>query len=64
MQVANTHSFDLKMTPTLRLLLIEDHDEIADATSAFLRHYGFEVQVAQTGREAIQNEAGASKRLL
>jgi CheY-like chemotaxis protein len=45
------------MTPAPRLLLIEDHDELAEATAAILRHYGFEVQVAQTGREAIQTAA-------
>jgi CheY-like chemotaxis protein len=55
--VANTDAFDLEMTPAPRLLLIEDHDELAEATAAFLCHYGFEVQVAQTGREAIQTAA-------
>jgi CheY-like chemotaxis protein len=40
-----------------RLLLIEDHEDLADATAKFLRVQGFEVEVAQTGKEAIQKAA-------
>jgi DNA-binding response OmpR family regulator len=37
-----------------RLLLIEDHSDLAEVTAALLRHQGFEVQVAGTGKEAIE----------
>jgi DNA-binding response OmpR family regulator len=40
-----------------RLLLIEDHDDLADATAKFLRSQGFQVQIANTGKAAIQTAA-------
>jgi DNA-binding response OmpR family regulator len=40
--------------PALRLLLIEDHADLAEATAGFLQHKGFEVQIAQTGKEAVR----------
>jgi DNA-binding response OmpR family regulator len=39
------------------LLLIENHDDLAEATAALLRRAGFEVQVVQTGQQAIKTAA-------
>ena len=36
-----------------RLLLVEDHEDLADATAEFLRSEGLTVQVASTGAEAL-----------
>jgi DNA-binding response OmpR family regulator len=36
-----------------RVLLIDDHAELAEATAALLRKEGFEVQVAESGTDAI-----------
>src|SRR5215831_1253972 len=36
-----------------RLLLVEDHEDLADATAEFLRSEGLAVQVASTGAEAL-----------
>src|SRR6516162_9027444 len=44
--------------PTPRLLLIEDHEDLADATAEFLRMAGLEVRVAATGAEALATAAG------
>jgi len=35
-----------------RVLLIDDHAELAEATAALLRKEGFEVQVAESGTDA------------
>jgi CheY-like chemotaxis protein len=37
-----------------RLLLIDDNADLAQATGAFLRLYGFDVQIVRTGRESIE----------
>jgi CheY-like chemotaxis protein len=37
-----------------RLLLVEDYADLADATAAYLRHEGFEVRVAGSGKEALE----------
>jgi CheY-like chemotaxis protein len=39
--------------PTPRLLLVEDHPDLGDATAEFLRCAGLEVRVALTGAEAL-----------
>lgn len=36
-----------------RVLLVEDHELLAEATAEFLRGHGLEVRVALTGREAL-----------
>jgi CheY-like chemotaxis protein len=41
-------------SPAPRLLLIEDHRSLAEATAEFLRHEGFDVRVAPSGGEALQ----------
>ena len=38
----------------VRLLLVEDHAVLAEATAEFLRRAGIEVQVAKSGVEALQ----------
>ena len=38
----------------VRLLLVEDHAVLAEATAEFLRRAGIEVQVAKSGTEALQ----------
>jgi CheY-like chemotaxis protein len=37
-----------------RLLLIEDHAELAEATAEFLSTAGLEVRIAESGEEALQ----------
>ena len=39
--------------PTTRLLLVEDHACLAEATQEFLQSEGLEVRCASTGREAL-----------
>ena len=57
-EMANTGPFDLQMTKSsARLLLIEDHVDLAEATAALLRLKGFEVQIVRTGKEAIETAA-------
>ena len=36
-----------------RVLLIEDHPSMAEATADFLQFYGLEVRIASTGEEAL-----------
>jgi CheY-like chemotaxis protein len=43
--------------PAPRLLLIDDHEELAEMTAELLTVQGFEVQVVTTGKEAIQTAA-------
>src|SRR4029453_4414334 len=38
---------------TARLLLVEDHAGLAEATQEFLQSEGLEVRLASTGREAL-----------
>ena len=37
-----------------RLLLIEDHDDLAEATAEFLTEVGLEVRIAKSGKDALQ----------
>jgi CheY-like chemotaxis protein len=43
-----------KKTRRLRVLLVEDHPDLAAATASLLRGEDFEVQTALTGREALE----------
>jgi CheY-like chemotaxis protein len=38
----------------LRVLLVEDHADVAASTALLLRHFGHEVAVARDGRAALQ----------
>jgi CheY-like chemotaxis protein len=38
----------------LRVLLVEDHPDVAASTALLLRHFGHEVTVAQDGRAALE----------
>jgi two-component system CheB/CheR fusion protein len=40
-----------------RLLLIDDHAELAEATAMLLRRHGFEVQIFESGAGAIEASA-------
>jgi CheY-like chemotaxis protein len=37
-----------------RVLLVEDHADVAEATAEFMRLYGLEVRIAKSGREALE----------
>jgi two-component system OmpR family response regulator len=37
-----------------RVLLIEDHEPLAEATAEFIRSEGLEVRIAATGRDALE----------
>jgi CheY-like chemotaxis protein len=37
-----------------RVLLIEDHEALAEATAEFMRSTGLDVRIASTGREALE----------
>lgn len=37
-----------------RVLLVEDHPAVAEATAEFMRLHGLQVQVASSGREALK----------
>jgi CheY-like chemotaxis protein len=37
-----------------RVLIVEDHAILAEATAEFLQNYGLEVRIASTGNEAIE----------
>jgi CheY-like chemotaxis protein len=39
--------------PGERILVVEDHEDVADSTARLLRLHGYEVQVARDGPEAI-----------
>jgi DNA-binding response OmpR family regulator len=41
------------VTPTLRILIVEDHDDLADALRANLRSEGYQASVASDGRQAL-----------
>jgi len=40
-----------------RVLLVEDHEPLAEATAEFIRDKGLEVQIAANGREALEMAA-------
>jgi CheY-like chemotaxis protein len=40
--------------PTLRVLLVEDHPDLATVTAELLRKEGLDVQTALTGRDALE----------
>jgi len=40
--------------PPIRLLLIEDHSELAEITAEVLCSYGMDVRIASSGQEAIE----------
>jgi len=40
-----------------RVLLIEDHGPLAEATAEFMRNKGLDVRIASTGREALETAA-------
>ena len=40
-----------------RVLLVEDHEPLAEATAEFIRDKGLEVQIASNGREALEMAA-------
>ena len=44
-------------TRSLRLLLIEDHRDLAEMTAQFLRLAGMEVRITRSGAEALQTVA-------
>ena len=41
------------MSPSLRILIVEDHDDLADALRANLRSEGYQASVASDGRQAL-----------
>lgn len=41
------------MTPALRILIVEDHEDLADALRTNLRSEGYEATVASDGRQAL-----------
>ncbi|MES2521430.1 MAG: response regulator [Gemmatimonadota bacterium] len=41
------------VSPTLRILIVEDHDDLADALRANLRSEGYHASVANDGRQAL-----------
>ena len=41
------------MSPSLRILIVEDHDDLADALRANLRSEGYHASVATDGRQAL-----------
>jgi CheY-like chemotaxis protein len=40
-----------------RVLLVDDHAPLAEATAEFMRGKGFDVRIASTGREALEMAA-------
>jgi len=40
--------------PRHRLLLVDDHQPLAEATAEFLQTYGFDVKIASSGHEALE----------
>jgi two-component system, sensor histidine kinase ChiS len=40
--------------PAHRVLLVEDHPALAEATAELIRHHGLEVRVATTGADALK----------
>ena len=47
----------LNSLPRCRVLLIEDHAPLAEATAEFIRSKGLDVRIASTGREALETAA-------
>ena len=41
------------VTPSLRILIVEDHEDLADALRANLRSEGYQASVASDGRQAL-----------
>lgn len=48
----------------LRLLLVEDHADLAAVTAVFLKNEGYEVQAALSGREALQAALSFAPQLI
>jgi CheY-like chemotaxis protein len=53
-----------KKTRQLRVLLVEDHPDLAVATASLLRGEDFEVQTALTGREALEGAPNFRPQLI
>jgi CheY-like chemotaxis protein len=47
-----------------RLLLVEDHLDLANATADFLREWGLEVQIAGSGEQALEMAAAFSPQIV
>ena len=48
----------------LRVLLVEDYQDLAEVTAEFLEREGFEVRIALTGAEALQIASAYQPHLL
>ena len=57
---ASSLAFSAASQPAHRVLLIEDHPDLAVATAEFLRTIGLEVRIASSGHEGL-NSAAAFK---
>jgi CheY-like chemotaxis protein len=53
MSLSTTTSTAFKSRP-VRVLLVEDHAALAEATAQFLRDAGLEVQIADSGKKALE----------
>jgi CheY-like chemotaxis protein len=54
---ASSQAFPAASQPAPRVLLIEDHAALAEATAEFLRSIGLEVRIASSGHEALKSAA-------
>ena len=54
----------MSASPESTILYVDDYAEIREATSIVLRHAGFKVIEAQTGREALQQAAAVLPQLI
>jgi two-component system KDP operon response regulator KdpE len=54
---SSTRSFPTPHSRPLRLLLVEDHVALAKATAEFLRESGLDVEIASSGKSALETVA-------
>ena len=53
-----------KATPAERILVVDDEEMIVDAVATALRYQGYEVEVASTGRDALEAVARREPNLV
>ena len=51
--LSSSPNADDDVSPSLRILIVEDHDDLADALRTNLRSEGYEAAVASDGRQAL-----------
>jgi two-component system alkaline phosphatase synthesis response regulator PhoP len=52
------------LRPRYRVLLVEDHPELAEVTAEFMQSMALDVRIASTGREALEMAAAFQPKIV